>query len=169
MRQIRNYTSNQDVDRSVAMIEDRLRSFGATGIYKEYDQKQEIKAISFMLIEPKTGTKLAIRLPSEVGKVTGKLLDMKKKKPISQDQKQRIGLQARRTAWKLILDWLDVQLSMVYLDQAEPAQIFLPYLLSNGKTVYERVVEAGFKALEDGLGHSVKLIGSNADNGKGEA
>jgi hypothetical protein len=154
MRAIRNYTSTQDVERSIQMIEDRLRSFGAKGIYKAYaDTKPgilgELAAITFNIVEPKSGQQLVIRLPANVGKVTGKLIALRKTRATAK-QLQTIGHQARRTAWKLMLDWIDCQLSLVYMEQAEPAQVFLPYIVgAGGKTVYENIQAGGFKAITD--------------------
>ena len=50
--------------------------------------------------------------------------------------------QAQRTAWKILQDWVEVQMSMIKLKQADPMQIFLPYVVTNdGTTVYARLTE----------------------------
>lgn len=57
--------------------------------------------------------------------------------------------EARRTAWKLMQDWIEVQLSMVLLNQADLVQVFLPYgVLESGKTLYAEIKANNFAALE---------------------
>ena len=63
--------------------------------------------------------------------------------------KERIMQQAERTAWKIISDWVEIQLSMITLQQAELLQVFLPYAYNQAKdqTFFEQMKEGGFKAL----------------------
>lgn len=65
------------------------------------------------------------------------------------DTKDRIRAQAERTAWKIISDWVEIQLSMIRLEQAEMLQIFLPLVWDpkTEKTFYNQLKDGGFKAL----------------------
>ncbi len=55
--------------------------------------------------------------------------------------------QATRTAWKIQQDWVQVQMSLIKLKQADFLQVFMGYLW-DGKQSYYQAVEAGkFKAL----------------------
>lgn len=58
--------------------------------------------------------------------------------------------QAARTAWKLLADWIDIQLSLVELDQVEMLEIFMPYIYDAVKeqTFFERMKDSGFKLLD---------------------
>lgn len=146
MPRIRNYTSSVPVESSIDQIERRLVNFGATHISKQYDGG-EIQSIVFTIIEPRSGMPLTIQMPAEVGKVNGKLSQGKKR--LSEAQGRKILQQARRTAWKLMHDWLDCNLSMIAMEQAEPAQVFLPYVVMGKSTFYEHIAENSFKALTD--------------------
>lgn len=144
MARIRNYTSNVPAENSIAAIEDRLVRFGASNISKQYDAGQPV-GIVFTIKEPKSGKDLAIELPASVDKVATKL-SLGKRGDVK--TRQKIAQQAKRTAWRLILDWVDVQLSLIAMDLVEPLQVFMPYvLMQNGDTFYERISSEGFKAL----------------------
>jgi len=55
--------------------------------------------------------------------------------------------QAERTAWKIMLDWAQVQISLIKLRQAEALQVFLPYVWDGGQTYYQYLKVNKFKAL----------------------
>jgi hypothetical protein len=61
----------------------------------------------------------------------------------------RIEAQANRTAWKLWQDWLEVQMSLIEMEQAEFVQIFLPYFWDGRRSYYDMVKEGGFKMLPE--------------------
>jgi hypothetical protein len=153
MRTIRNYTSTQDHQRSIAMIEERLVSFGALAVQKNYDEG-EIRGIAFTIREPGTGQLLPIQLPANDEAVFVKLKAQRKRSSyLTAAQQRNLREQARRTAWKLMLDWVDVQLTLVAMAQADLAQVFLPYVtLVGGKSVYHALRERQFLALPSPAG-----------------
>ncbi len=57
--------------------------------------------------------------------------------------------QAERTAWKLMQDWCEVQLSLIQVKQAEFLEVFLPFVWDGGsnQTFYNRIKGGGYKAL----------------------
>ena len=58
--------------------------------------------------------------------------------------------QAERTAWKIVQDWVEVQMSMIQMRQAEMLQVFMPYLWDGKETFYSRVKGDGFRMLGTG-------------------
>lgn len=143
---LKNYTSTVDADKSIMRIERLLVSVGAHGISKQYQDGQLI-AMSF-LINVSQNT-LAFKLPAKV-KAVEKVLwrDVKRPKPDG-STKKRVQEQAERTAWKIISDWVEVQISMIQLEQAEIAEVFLPYAYNPelDSTLYQRLKENNFKQL----------------------
>lgn len=62
----------------------------------------------------------------------------------------KIKEQAIRTAWKLLLDWTQVQASMVVIGKRKVLEMFLPYIydLQKDMTIYEKLEESKFKMLD---------------------
>ena len=57
--------------------------------------------------------------------------------------------QARRTAWKLLVDWVQVQASMILIGRRTALEVFLPYVYNHEtkQTFFERMQESKFKML----------------------
>jgi len=56
--------------------------------------------------------------------------------------------QARKTAWRQILRWVEAQFALIDTGMVKPEEIFLPFLVSgNGETLFEAVERTKFKGL----------------------
>lgn len=141
---MKNYTSQVSVEKTISLIERFLAKAGASNILKNYEGG-EISSISFTLFDPMSRKTVFIRLPARVGAVE-KILYRKIKRPRNETIK-RIRDQAARTAWKLMLDWIEVQLSLIEMEQVEALQVFLPYIWDGQKTLYAAIKENNFKFL----------------------
>ena len=60
--------------------------------------------------------------------------------------------QACRVAWRIIKDWLEAQMALIQTQQADLAEIFLPYLTSGNQSFYEYVRSNNF-LLPEGRDH----------------
>jgi hypothetical protein len=63
--------------------------------------------------------------------------------------RQRVKEQAARTAWRLMQDWVEIQLSFVQMEQAELVEVFLPYIWDGQRTFFEKLKGGNFLALTD--------------------
>ena len=146
---MRNYTSTVDAEDSIFRIEQKLIQFGASHILKEYDDAKQVSALSFtLLVDRETLRRLPIRMPANVEAVRKVLWGQVRPGGNRQQKLAKVAQQAVRTAWKLTLDWLDVQLSMIEMGQAEAAQVFLPYVRCSGERTFYEVIKAdGYRAL----------------------
>ena len=143
---IKNYTSTVPVEKTILRIELALVTGGAVGIMKDY-KDGELEAISFSI--PSPGKRLVdIKLPANVNAVYEVFMSSMKR-PRAETEK-RLRAQAARTAWKLIQDWVEVQMAMIKMRQAELIQVFLPYVWDGKKTFYGALKEGGFKLLIQG-------------------
>ena len=143
---IKNYTSGVPVEKTILRIEVALITGGAVGIMKDYKDGR-IDAISFSIPSPERRL-IAIRLPANVEAVY-QVLKSAMKRPRTETMK-RLRDQAERTAWKLVQDWVEVQMAMIKMQQAEFMQVFLPYVWDGRKTFYAALKENHFKLLEEG-------------------
>jgi hypothetical protein len=142
---VKNYTSSVPADVTVLRIEKVLVKYGASHIAKGY-KDGEVVSLSFSIPMPPEGNPMRVNLPANPAAVAKVLMDGRP--PLSPVARKRIEAQARRTAWRLMQDLVEVQLSMVEMEQAEFVQIFLPYIEVGGKTFYESLKAGGFKMLE---------------------
>jgi hypothetical protein len=147
---IKNYTSSVQVVNTVARIEQKIAAAGANGIIKEYGMKGEVSAITFTV---KIGEQqFAIRLPAKVEECFKHLMkeyNLSRSRP-RLGAEDRIREQAERTAWKIVQEWTEIQISMIVMKQAEFLEVFMPYIW-NGKTrmtMFETMKQSGFKQLD---------------------
>lgn len=143
---IRNYTSSVNADQSVSNIERKLVAHGASHIMKEYDGFGNVSAISFKktLVGDQS---VSFKLPANVDAVYTLFLKQKKGSQ-TQAVKNNLYQQAKRTAWKNVSDWVDIQMTLIALQQVQFTEVFLPYMLvGRGETVYQRFSGDNFKAL----------------------
>ena len=64
----------------------------------------------------------------------------------------KIRDQASRTAWKLMQDWIEIQVSLIEMRQVEFLQVFLPYVWDGQQTYYSYLKEGNFKLLPERSG-----------------
>lgn len=156
---LKNYTSNVPVSETTYNIEKVLIRCGVSGIMKEYAGiNGEVAAITFR-IETATGP-LTIRLPVDKQKAIDalwadyvgddKMDDSKTRVAYNRKKKKRRSDfvdQGCRTAWKIMQDWVEVQLSMIQMKQADTLQVFLPYVYDGKRTYYQALQQNNFRGL----------------------
>lgn len=149
---VKNYTSEVPAARSVQRIEDRLVRAGAKNILKLYESARLV-GVAFLVAV--NGNDMPFRLPARIDRVDAVLRSQVKRPHRASRGRmgtmERIAQQAERTAWALLADWIDVQMSLVELDQVELVEVFMPYIYDHQKkeTFFERMKATGFAMLED--------------------
>lgn len=156
---LKNYTSEVPVSTTIYRIEQVLIRCGVTGIMKEYGLNQKVTAITFRVEMPEGGRQM-IRLPADEDKALDALwkdyagADESKHTPGTcvygsrkKRTKKNFAEQAARTAWKIVQDWVEVQMSMIQMQQADLAEVFLPYFYDGRKTYYQALKESKFAGL----------------------
>jgi hypothetical protein len=144
---MKNYTSSVPVERTISRIEYALANAGARNIIKDY-ANGELTALSFTLCLPGSAKMVPIRLPANAEAVE-KVLLSEVKRPRTETL-ERIRQQSLRTAWKLMQDWVEVQISLIELQGVEALQVFLPYIWDGRRTYYAALKDGGFKMLPQG-------------------
>ncbi len=159
---LKNYTSEVPAVRSLAEIDALLIQAGVIGITKEFAAMPagKISAVTFS-IPIDNGRTMAIRLPAnEEGCLASLWREYVGKDRLSSDgqsiwsngrkrlKRESFRAQAERVAWRIVKDWVAVQLSMVQMNQADVRQVFLPYAWDGTQTFFERLKSGGFLALD---------------------
>lgn len=155
---LKNYTSNVPVHQTIHRIEQVLLRCGVSGIAKEYSPEQKIIALTFSVAFDNF-TRVVIRLPvneeaawdalwrdyagADISADGKSVLYSSRKNKRKPDFKE----QAERTAWKIMQDWVEVQMSLIQLNQAELREVFLPYIWDGKQTVFQKIKEGGHRGL----------------------
>jgi hypothetical protein len=142
---LKNYTSSVPANDSIFRIEQMLVEAGASHIAKTYEDGL-VSGIIFQI--RLNDMPLTFKLPAKIKPIFDAMWSGIKK-PIP-TTKKRLEEQSQRTAWKLVYDWVAVQLSMIRLEQTEPAEVFFPFLYNPAKdqTYFATLKEGGFKQLQ---------------------
>lgn len=145
---IKNYTSTVQSSRSVQYIEDKLVRHGAKNIMKFY-KEGKLDGIAFIIFINGKGD-IPFRVPARIEKVY-EIFKASIRRPNKNTYKNLLD-QAERTAWKLLSDWVDVQMSLVELEQVEFLEVFLPFVYDPAKeqTFFEKIKDGQFKMLTAG-------------------
>lgn len=143
---LKNYTSTVPVSRTIARIEETLASAGVSGISKDYIDGR-LHAVCFRILLP-TGKDMTVRLPANAEAVYTAMA--KEVRKAHSGTLERIREQAERTAWKIMQDWIEVQISLIKLQQADVVQVFLPYIWDGKQTFYAALKDSGFRQLQLG-------------------
>lgn len=145
MKNIKNYTSSVSSDKSILDIERILIGMGARNIAKEYDGFGKVDSISFSI---KQGDGIMpFKLPAKREPIK-KLFLQQFRRPTA-SQIESASQQSDRTAWKNVKEWVELQATMIKLEQVEFLEVFLPYVynIAEGKTFFEVIKGNNFKQL----------------------
>lgn len=147
---LKNYTSDVPVHITIGRIEAILLRCGVQGITKEYGPAGKVAAMIFRMPMP-DGRPVSIRLPANADKVLIALWDnyIQSTGVTRRKTQDDFKDQAERTAWKLMEDWVAVQMSLVAMEQVELAQVFLAFVWDPQRhiTFFDDLKQRGFKGL----------------------
>lgn len=138
---IKNYSTEVPAERSIAEIEKLLSSFGAEAIIKEYTSDGRIYKLSFKI------NNKVFKLPANI-KGVKEILYSGRRGYYGRDSMKKRDDRAYRVTWRIIKDWIHAQLSLILSGQAEPMQVFFPYMYDGEKTLYQAWIEG--KLLTEG-------------------
>jgi hypothetical protein len=143
---LKNYTTQVSVPSSLNRIEQKLIEAGATNISKSIENGRVIGIIFNISVN---GIPMLFKLPAKTS-ATFKKLKSEVKRP-KKDTFRNLEIQADKVAWKLLSEWVEIQLSMIQLEQAEFIEVFLPYAWSerDNLTLFERVKNKNYKLLTE--------------------
>lgn len=136
---LKNYTSSVAPTISMARIEQKLIDVGATSISKQYDGGI-CRGISFVIFDKRSQQSIAFHLKAQVDECFKVFWNERARQ--HEKYKQQVLDQANKTAWKILSDWVEIQCTMILLKQAEPLQMFLPFVydMKNNETLYDKVI-----------------------------
>lgn len=145
---LKNYTSSVPVINSIGRIEHRLAQAGAMHIAKSYAEDKSGRPIGMIFQIMINNVPMTFKLPAKADRVFDHMIKHRTRPP-KQAQREAIRMQADRTAWKILSDWIDIQVSLIQLDQVEAIEVFLPYAYDgkNDRTLFQKMKETNYKLL----------------------
>lgn len=125
--------------KTAGQIQELLAQHNATSIQMRYD-KSEIVALDFAIMAH--DKELLFTLPVRWEGVLKIIMRNKYFKPTEQEIAR-----AKRIAWRQIYRWVQAQLALVEVEMVEMEEVFLPYLITSGGSLYKQLSEKGFKQI----------------------
>lgn len=146
---IKNRTSIVSPRVTAERIEQLLAESGALSVSRMYNNG-EIVGFEF-LIATSHGN-INFRMPVDTERAYSVMLTDAENKlktgwKLTDVGKKSLKDQSARTAWKIAQEWIEIQLSMVRMQQAELVQVFMPYAVKNGVTLFDAMKRGGFTNL----------------------
>lgn len=134
-------TTRIEPEKTAGQITEKMAKLGAGGTMMDYGPGGQVISLSFyvMLNEKRMCFRLPVKWPPV-------LEAMKKDKGTARHLCNET--QARRTAWRIALRWIEAQIGMIEVGIVDPAEVFLPYLTMGhgGKTLYEHALDTNFES-----------------------
>ena len=138
---ILNYTTTINPEKTCGEIQRMLAKAGAQAIMHEYDDDGVLVRLSFKI--ECHGMALPFMLPANIGKIYT-ILQNDRRVP----RRNKTMEHAARVSWRIIKDWVEAQLAIVEAEQAEMAEVFLPYMQQKtGQTLYHMLRDSDYKML----------------------
>ena len=133
-------STKKDPEETLAEIQKVLRKYSLKKFLADYDKGEIIGCIFSIDID---GQEIAFKLPIRWQPLWS--LARQGKTKYIRDERQ-----AQRVAWRIQLRWMEAQLAIIDIGQAEFQEVFMPYiLLKGGSTVFQKYSDHGFKALRE--------------------
>lgn len=143
MGKLRNYTTEADLDKTVAKLQKVLGEHGAKRISFDYADNGTLQGISFGIMV--SNNLVEVKLPAKVDKAQALLKKLWDTGEISHKRgkdKTYSHEQATKVAWANILMWVEAQMALLDIEMVKMQEVFLPYIVNKqGMTLYE-VLEA---------------------------
>lgn len=132
---LKNYTTKVPANRSVQEIQVMLQKHGAIGVLMEYEKETgRIASLAFKI--DLKGQSVGFRLPLK-WREAEKVLQKQGVKRAFQDEDY-----VYRVSWRIMRDWVDIQMAIIELEMVKIEQVFLPYVIGkNGKTFGENILD----------------------------
>ena len=125
---------------TIGEIQKILSKHGVTAMMTEYEGPQ-VSSVSFTLLLE--GKKMSFRMPCNWRAIEQIFkTDDRSRVNVRLKKNETIADQAIRTAWRIILRWVEAQMALVEVNMTTVPQIFLPYtIMHDGRTLAETVSE----------------------------
>lgn len=144
-------TTTVPAEKSVFEIKVELLKIGVQRVYEEYSQGK-ISAIVFSL-DAGHERPLDVNIPVNVENIFLLLRDehnAKSRARAPRAKDEALLAQAHRTAWRMALQRIKLQVADILVGQMDVLEVFLPYVIWKGVPFYKALKAQDFKLLGEG-------------------
>jgi len=131
---LKKYTTEVPANRSISEIQEMLQKHGVSGVMMEYEQGTgRIQSLAFKIdINGQSWMPLRWRQAHDV---------LYRRARREQRYTKSREDHAYRVAWRILRDWVDIQMALVELEIVQIQEVFVPYVVQkNGQTLFENIV-----------------------------
>ncbi len=148
IKNLKNYTTDIAASKTIAEVQEILAKSGARGIAFEYDNSGNIESLFFRL-QIESGKEVAFKLPAKPEAVYKAMFaGMSGEYAYGESRRQK----SLNIAWRIMKEWLEVQFTLIKLEQAEAIEIFLPYMVTGqNRTLYQDMKQNQFQLSGGGV------------------
>ena len=146
----KNYTTKIPASTSSAEVRAILVAHGATAYLEEYDGDGHVTALFFKIRQD--DKVLAFQMPLRPEGVLARLKEDVARRRIK--SYYATEAQAERIAWRIVRDWVDVQMAIVEAGIVRMTEVFTGYLLVDGNHTLHEIMEAKQFLLPPGNGRT---------------
>ena len=139
-----NYTTKVPAEKTATEIMSLLSRKGATQVMMEFGPEGQPVGLKWR-VDSAHGT-LAFALPVNAEAVFS-VLTQQRVLPTNPKGRRE---QACRTAWRILKEWVAAQMALIETGMVDMEEVFLPYMLTGDRTVYQALSEDRFRALPGG-------------------
>ncbi len=131
---LKNYTTQIPANRSIQEIQEMLQKHGASGSMIQYEVGTgRVESLSFRMNV--NGQNWDFRLPIKWRGAQSAMLSQGVTKARDDDYSYRV-------AWRVLKDWVDVQMALIEIEMVDIQEVFLPYVVQKGgNTLYQNILE----------------------------
>ena len=139
---IMNYTTRIPAHQSLGEITALLAKNNATEIMTTFDSEGQPNGLKWRVRTPNGPT--AFAMPVNIDAIF---------KTMTRDRVHVKNADARRvqatnTAWRIIKDWVEMQLALLQTEMVDMEELSLPYMLWGERTVYQTLQAGELQALQ---------------------
>lgn len=140
-----NYTTTIDPQKTALECVTMLMQFGAKNVGVSVGEDKVADGLDFVILLP-WGVTRQYSVSANIAGTEKALLKAYREGRIARPYTRRE--QAARVAWRVLRDWLEVNLALIEAGVVELERVMLPYMkVDDGKDVYGAWIESEMKAI----------------------
>ena len=139
-----NYTTKVPAEKTATEIMALLSRKGATQVMMEFGPEGQPVGLKWRVVS--AHGPLSFALPVNVEAVFSVLTQQRILPTNTQSRREQAG----RTAWRILKEWVAAQMALIETGMVDMEEVFLPYMLTGDRTVYQALSEDKFRALQSG-------------------